>query len=362
MVKNPLPWIKYCDRKWTLQAFLNEPFNEHLLRSVHDFIEDWNNGKMQFEQKTSGSTGKPKIILISRSQMIASAKATLESLNLKAGDTALLTINPEFIGGKMMIVRCLVGQLNLIIGNVSGNPLKNLKEPTAIDFYSFVPYQLLNILNESGTAISMLSQSKAIILGGAAVPEVLKDRIKENLDTVKVYSTYGMTETISHVALQLINSKNIEPYKALQDIKFSVDENDCLIIHAPQITGEGSLKTKDVVSLISPTEFYWKGRFDFVINSGGIKIHPEELEKEIATLLQNENIPNRFFIFGKEDEKLGNAVQLIIEGDYDTNFISSLLKKHLLKYHLPKNIFRSPKFIETENGKINRIETITTLK
>lgn len=353
-------WIQFQGRKFTIIDFAKhyKSSESRTLKVIVDFIDDWYAPTPYILQKTSGSTGNPKTIKIAKTQITASALATLETLGVRSGDHALLSINPEFIGGKMMIARAIIGDLNLTIGSIAGNPLIDLSLEEPVDFFSFVPYQLDKVLDESPEYIRVLDQSKAIILGGAPVSELLTKKIQSNFNNSKVFSTYGMTETVSHVALKLINSKKDEAFKALKNITFSINENNCLLIEAPEISGQKRLTTNDVVNLISPTEFHWLGRYDFVINSAGIKIQPEVLEKEINHIFNQESISNRFFVFGLPDEKLGQAVHLLIEGVIDTVKILHLLKEQLQPYHIPKKILTMNNFTETGSGKINRAKTI----
>ncbi|ADR20518.1 O-succinylbenzoic acid--CoA ligase [Marivirga tractuosa] len=356
-------WIQFQGKQYTFNQFIEKNQNVEFeqIRSVINFIADWQSASSYILQKTSGSTGKPKSIKITKSQIKASAVATLNTLKIKANDHAVLCINAEYIGGKMMIARSIIGNLNLIIAPTTGNPLRGFKAKEPIDFFSFVPYQFERILEESPEQIPLLDNSKAIILGGAPVSDSLAEKITSNISKAKVYSTYGMTETVSHVALKLINSGKNEAFEALENIKFSVDERNCLVIHAPKITGKDILVTNDVVDLLSPTAFLWLGRHDFVINSGGIKIHPEILEKEIAELFQNTKINNRFFAFGLPDKKLGYSLNLVLEGNAESKSVHQLLKQHLKAFHSPKNVFTIEKFVETDNGKINRLKTIDKL-
>lgn len=356
-------WIQFQGDKLSISDFTQKYKNDknEQLKTVVDFIKDWQSDSPYISQKTSGSTGTPKTIKISKSQIEASALATLNTLEIKASDHALLCINPEYIGGKMMIARALLGGLNLSIAPISANPLKGFKIQEPIDFFSFVPYQFERILDESPDKVQFLDKSKAIILGGAPVSNSLAKKIKSKLLKAKVYSTYGMTETVSHVALKLINSDKNEAFKALENIKFSIDERNCLVIHAPQISGQDKLITNDVIELISSTEFQWLGRHDFVINSGGIKIHPEIIEKEMTEILEKSDINNRFFAFGLPDEKLGESLNLMIEGKFENEKILDLLKQNLKAFHVPKKVFTTDEFVETGNGKINRLRTIENM-
>ncbi|WP_375577677.1 AMP-binding protein [Marivirga tractuosa] len=353
-------WIHFEGTKYTIKDFIDKHqfSSEESIRTIVNFIKDWQSATSYILQKTSGSTGKPKTIKISKSQIKASALATLETLDLKVGENALLCINPEYIGGKMMIARSLIGELNLSIAPIIGNPLKDYPTHETIDFFSFVPYQFEKILEESPSKIPFLNNAKAIILGGAPVSESLAERIKKNFNITKVYSTYGMTETVSHVALKLINSDENEAFKALKNIRFSTDERNCLIIHAPEISGQNQLITNDVVNLISSTEFHWLGRYDYVINSGGIKLHPEILEKEIEVIFEKNHIDKQFFVFGLPDEKLGESLNLLVEGSIDNGQLQKLFKENLPAFHAPKKIFSIKQFTKTESGKINRLRTI----
>ena len=356
-------WIQFQNEKISLVDFIHKYKNKQneLLNKVIEFIKDWESDSTHISQNTSGSTGKPKTIKISKSQIKESALATLNTLDIKAGDHALLCINPEYIGGKMMIARALIGRLNLSIAPVSGNPLQDFEDQEIVDFFSFVPYQFEKILDDSPDKIQFLDKSKAIILGGAPVSVTLAEKIKSMLSKTKVFSTYGMTETVSHVALKLINSDQNEVFKALENIKFSVDNRNCLVIHARKISGQDKLITNDVVDLISSTEFHWLGRHDFVINSGGIKIHPEIVEKEITGIFEEAKIKNRFFAFGLADEKFGESLNLVVEGKINKERIIKQLKQKLKAFYVPKKVFSIEKFMETENGKINRLKTIENI-
>jgi O-succinylbenzoic acid--CoA ligase len=357
-------WLQFEGIKYSLTDFV-ETFSinsQEPIKTIVSFIRDWQSDGRFISQKTSGSTGKPKIIEIAKTQIKASALATLKTLNLTSGDTSLLCINPEYIGGKMMIARAIIGGLNLTIAPIISNPLKGYASNETIDFFSFVPYQFEKILDESANRIEFLNNSKVIILGGAPVSDTLANKIKLKIKNPKVYSTYGMTETVSHVALKLLNSEKKEAFQALQGITFSTDKRDCLQIYAPQISGKEQLLTNDVVNLLSPTEFHWLGRYDYVINSGGVKIHPEVLEKDIAALFERNRITSRFFIFGLPDERLGESMNLMLEGHLDESYLSKLMKENLKAFHSPKKIFFIKAFIETESGKINRIETIKKIK
>ncbi|MFQ3214536.1 MAG: O-succinylbenzoic acid--CoA ligase [Marivirga sp.] len=328
-----------------------------LERQVVRFIQVWKNPELSVTQQTSGSTGVPKEIKLLKSQMMASARSTVKALKLIAGDKAYLSVHPDYIGGKMMIVRAIEHHLTLIIGPIIANPLKDLQDNVLVDFFSFVPYQLQTILEESAAKIKMLNKAKAIILGGAAVSNTLEQLIKEKL-TAPCYSTYGMTETVSHVALKRLNGNLVGGvFHAIAGVQFAINAHGCLIIYAPHITNVAALLTNDVVRLISPTQFEWLGRHDFIINSGGIKIQAEELEQRIGQLLNEQGIHNNFFVFGKAHEKWGEQLTLLIEASEPIMAIESYLKD-LPKTKRPKQIYYLDRFLYTGNDKLNRADSI----
>lgn len=331
------------------QSFL--PVNE-LEVAVSDIINKWNSNEPIFEFLTSGSTGKPKKIQLKRDQLAASASATIEALNLKSHHTAMLCINPQFIGGTMMIIRALVNEMPLLLKEPSGNPLKHVE--TKVDFIALVPLQLHEILRNPTTK-KKLSEVRTVIVGGGAVNKNILSEI-ENLPC-KIYSTYGMTETVSHIALRKLNGVDkSEYYSTLPEVKIRTDDRDCLIINAPS-TDSKDIVTNDIVEIYDSTTFKWIGRFDNAINTGGIKINSELLEEKISLILHDHKISNNFFISSLPDEKLGEKIVLFLEADQVTDTFKGELKKRLSKFECPKEVFIINKFQYTDNSKINRLAT-----
>ncbi|MEY3236405.1 MAG: 2-succinylbenzoate--CoA ligase [Bacteroidota bacterium] len=314
---------------------------------VQNFIQDWYSKDLVIQTKTSGSTGEAKIISLEKSKMIVSAKKTLSFLGLKKGDTALLCLPLNSIAGKMMIVRAIVGELNLVVGLIDSNPLQHVQHK--IDFVALVPLQFQNSIENNSTKLKSI---KSIIVGGGPISSKLEKQVITS--NVKAFQTYGMTETISHVALREIGNKKDSHYHALDGISFS-EKNEQLIIHYPEI-GIKEMQTTDIVKLISPTNFEWIGRTDFIINVGGIKLNPEEIE----TIL-SEYINSPFIISSVSDDKLGEIVILLIEGDEAFTIDDATLQKKLKKFAIPKHIYYLPSFYWTSSGKVNRIETLKLL-
>jgi len=320
-----------------------------LINKIEGFLLEWRNPSLFIETFTSGSTGKPKRIKISKEQMIASAKMTGEFLKIKKNENALLNLSIDSIAGKMMVVRAVILELNLYVTSVSNNPFKDQINLPPIDFIALVPIQVQRVLNEN---YSSLLKIRNIIIGGGEV----SNQIINNLQKlgVNAFQTFGMTETISHFAMRKISPIYNNNYSTLPGITISKDSSDRLIVNAPNLAIE-NLASNDIVELINPTTFNWKGRADFVINSGGIKLHPEVIEQKISDI-----IPIPYFISSEKDDILGNRLILLIETSKDN---SSQIKKEdlksvLSKYELPKKIYTLEKFIRTSTNKINRIETL----
>lgn len=315
-----------------------------LKNKILAFIEEWNSTAETITVNTSGSTGTPKKTEILKSHMVISAKKTLNYFALNPGDTALLCLSPETIAGKMMIVRSIVGELNLVVSDVNSNPLKNCDHK--LDFIALVPLQVEELLK---TDSDKLISIQTILVGGGPIHASLSTKLREQ--NIKAFHSYGMTETISHVAIRKVGLGETDTFEALNGIEFS-QENGRLHVHYPEI-GHSNLATNDIIELIDNHHFKFKGRADFIVNSGGIKINPETVEELLST-----SIEISFFISGIPDEQLGQRLILLVEGTVAQAPTLFELKSLLPKFHNPKEVYFLPKFIRTESGKINRLETL----
>ncbi len=322
-------------------------FSKKLSASTQQFLQEWFSNDDSIVVQTSGSTGNPKSISIKKEFMVNSALATGVFLNLSEKITALLCLPTNYIAGKMMLVRALVLGWKIDVITPNSRPLYGIKK--TYDFTAMIPLQLYNSIDD-------LHKIKKLIVGGGLVSSQLQEKI-QNVST-QVFVTYGMTETVTHIAMKrLQNSKfKIKNYKLLPNIKISKDQRNCLVIDAPKIASERII-TNDVIKIISETEFEWLGRFDNVINSGGIKLHPEQIEEKLSKI-----ILQRFFVVGVSDEILGEKLVLIIELKNRTvkSIIKSKINKlrTLTKYEIPKKIYFVPNFIETDTKKIQRKKTL----
>ena len=311
-------------------------------KDVNQFISEWYSSDDEMIVQTSGSTGKPKSISVKKKCMRNSAQLTGKTFNLKEGDTALLCIPMKYIAGKMMVVRALELGLDLKVVEPSSNPLNGIKE--IVDFSAMVPFQLENSLNQ-------LNKIKTLIIGGGQVSPKLVEKLQ--IESTQVYETYGMTETLTHVAIKPLNGPNISDlFRALDGIHFEKDDRGCLAIHASALNPV-PIVTNDLVELIDENSFRWLGRFDNVINSGGVKIIPELVEAKLLSIIPN----NRFFINGESDESLGEKVVLVVEGN-----VIEISFDSLEKFEKPKEIYFISEFLETESGKIRRGETLKIIQ
>ncbi len=323
-------------------------------KSVWTFIVDWFNPQVKsIIVKTSGSTGKPKAISHRKEFMRNSASLTFKVLNIVDMRSALLCLPANKISGMMMLVRAFENRMILECIEPSANPLLKLDASMEIDFAAFTPMQFSKVIT-SKKAFNKAEKIKTVILGGEGISDELLLTIKRMKNNV--YATFGMTETISHIALKKLNGKNADKYfRVLPSIRISVNKVNCLVVNAPKL-GVKNLVTNDVVKIISPTQFEWIGRIDNVINSGGLKIHPEEIE---AILRSKTDVP--LFIAGIKDAITGEKPCLILEKKSLSKRKIEELKTAfsvLDKKSRPKEIWLVSEFVKTPNGKLKRKETI----
>lgn len=315
-------------------SFIKE--GEDFEKPVGNFLLDWFDGKSYIEMETSGTTGEPKTISVSKQAMVDSAIATGDFFELQPGDKALQCLPVKYVAGKMMLVRAMILGLDLEFVAPSSHPLTD--NEIDFDFVAMVPLQAQN-------SIPQLSKVKKLIIGGAAVNKNLEKQLLK-LPT-QIFETYGMTETITHIAARKLGEK---AFTVLPNITLSYDDRNCLVIHAPRISSD-VIVTNDIVEPINENQFIFLGRIDNVINSGGIKIIPELVENKISR-----RISQRFFIASKPDNELGEKVVLVIEGEKKD--LDPAIYSLLDKYEKPKEVLFISKFKDTFSGKIMRKETL----
>lgn len=309
-------------------------------KSIGDFLLDWFDEKSYIDLQTSGTTtGEPKIIRTDKQTMVNSALATGDFFELSPGDKALYCLPTKYIAGKMMLVRSFILGLDIDFVAPTSHPLN--KNETIYDFVAMVPLQAQN-------SLAGLKNVKKMIVGGAKMSKSLeKSLLKVKTD---VYETYGMTETITHIAAKKVGEK---AFSLLPNIQISQNDKNCLVIDAPKISAE-PIVTNDLVEIIDGNQFVFLGRSDNVVNSGGIKLIPEQIEEKLSN-----EIHSRFFVGGIADPDLGEKLILVIEGEKtDLNGVSFDM---LDKYEKPKEVFYVSKFMETENGKVKRKEILLSI-
>jgi len=322
----------------------NLSFQTDFEHKIKKFLDEWFSDGSTVKVQTSGSTGTPKIFEIEKEKMLNSAVMTCNFLGLKEGDKALLCLPVEYISGKMMVVRSIERKLKLIVSDPSLKPVEHLSEE--IDFCAMTPLQVENSLDK-------LHLIKNLIIGGAAVSESLKRKIAQNkrIKSIRIFETYGMSETLSHIALKQLMPEPQDYFTAFENVSVSIDERGCLKIYAPNVNAE-VLQTNDLVEIKNGKQFKFLGRLDNVINSGGAKIFPEILE----TLVKKE-ITNEAVFIGLKDESLGQKLILVIEGSESADLIEKIAGISFEKsFHKPKEIIFIEDIPRTPNGKVNRIE------
>ena len=332
--------------------------------TLEEFLSEWNNGSDRVLVHTSGSTGKPKPMMVEKKRMLNSARITCDFLGLKPGDSALLCMSLDYIAGKMVVVRSIERHLHLISVPPSGHPLKDVDEE--ITFAAMVPMQVYNTLQVPEER-ERLTHIRHLIIGGGAIDAALEQELQSLPGDIAIWSTYGMTETLSHIALRRINGDEAsEWYQPFDSVHISQTEEGCLVIDAPQVCAE-TLVTNDIVEIepyiynkVEKLRFRIKGRKDNVICSGGIKIQIEEVE----TLLKP-HLEKPFMLAKKKDEKFGEIAVLLSE-DEDIKKVEATVRRLLsdesekssdhkkYKYWIPKEFRYVEHLPLTETGKPKR--------
>jgi O-succinylbenzoic acid--CoA ligase len=309
---------------------------------LEEFLLTWNSPSPTFEVNTSGSTGKPKTMLLSKSACIESAKRTIAYFALNPGDRAYLCLSLDTIAGKMMVIRALVGSLNLYVGPVSRDSLLYL--PEEINFCAVVPLQLNYALDHYPEHLNKVNY---ILVGGAGLNAERINVLKSQQLTI--FQSYGMTETLSHIALKRSGYIHDEWYTTLPGVHLQ-QRNGTLVIN-DLVTGVKDLVTTDAVELISENSFKFIGRTNLMINSGGVKLAVETIEQLCSPI-----ITAPFFIIGTPDIEFGECVTLVIEGETPYDIVFPELTFPL--YHQPRKILFIKPFHYTLSGKIDRIKTM----
>jgi O-succinylbenzoic acid--CoA ligase len=315
---------------------------------VLDFASKLLDDKAKIKVETSGSTGKPKVIKFAKSAFAVSARATNTHFSLHSESTALLALPMRYIAGKMMVARAILGGYNLLAIEPDGTPLKNIAN-TRIDFMPLTPYQALKSAEETPASLRNVG---AVLIGGAQVSEALQARLSSL--GVKAYVSFGMTETLSHFAIATLDKNPEIKYAPLKGVSLKTKKNGQLSVKWKGIT-DGWLSTNDLVDL-HDEGFVWLGRGDHLINSGGIKVIPEMVEKRLAHLIHG-----NFFVAGIPHKRLGEEVALFVETRNSPYPVSLTDVQHALSdtpFWQPRKIVDVERFLYTASGKVKRKEVV----
>ena len=325
--------------------------------TVDEFIKQWRDASPTIEVHTSGSTGDPKVMRVEKRRMLASARATCDFLGLQEGDTALLCMSVDYIAGKMMVVRAIERGLQLLTVEPSSHPLAASvfvdEIGQKLDFAAMVPMQVYCSLQVPRER-ELLGQIGHVIIGGGPLDEALEQELKGMANAI--WHSYGMTETLSHVALRRVSGSEASPwFTPMPGVTLSVDENQCLVIDAPHLCPE-RLVTRDVVEMEQGSQrFKVLGRIDNVINTGGIKLHIEQVERQLAG-----HIARPFLITKRPDAQFGEMVVMLLQGtDEDIPAARAASEEFLDKYARPKRIIAVPELPMTPNAKPDRRQAET---
>jgi len=314
-------------------------------KKIYRFIQEWLDEKDYIIQNSSGTTGKNKEFKLSKKSMAISAQKTCSLFGLTFGQSIMLCLPIEYIAGKMVIVRAFTGGLNLQYTEPTSMP--DISGFGKIDFCSMVPLQAYNSLN----SIETLRRIKKLIIGGAEIREELEVMLRDLPN--EVYATYGMAETCSHVAIrQISGTQHDRFFQAIPGVTFTVDDRGCLIIDTDYL--DHTIITNDFVDLVDKTSFRWIGRYDSLINSGGVKIIPEEIESVVSKMTGLDCA-----VIGMADKKLGEKVVLVLEkgtSEITEKELESLLKKELPKKFQPKEIIFVDELPRNHSFKVDRLK------
>lgn len=304
------------------------------------FLMDWLDEKDYVEVNTSGSTGTPRALKIPKQQMVDSALATGDFFGVTVGHSGLMCLPASYIAGKMMFVRAMILGLNVELVTPSSHPLEQTDK--TFDFAAMVPLQAVN-------SIAQLHRVGTLLVGGGKLSLESRELLKKA--DCNVFETFGMTETVTHFAARNIKTEKF--FKTLPGVSISTDNQKHLKVKMPWMDEE--ITTNDVVDIVSESEFDWLGRADFVVNSGGIKLFPEQIEAKMEKFMLTP-----FFLAGKPCDQLGERLILVVEGPKVT--LSKRLFEDLSEFEKPKEIYFVDHFVRSPSGKIRRTETLKKIQ
>lgn len=313
---------------------IEESANNELVSFVRNIVENPEEIKVQ----SSGSTGKPKVFTFTYQQYRASANISIRYFGLKEGMSCLLPMSLKHIGAQLMLVRAFETKMKIDIVTASSDLSDFLQ--SGYDFVPMVPTQFL-MSYESNS--SCFQKVKTVLLGGSSITQDVQE-IAKRLPT-QVFSSYGMTETLTHVGVKELSSKE-NNYQILPGFKLSLNESNCLEIEAPHFSEKQI--TNDVARL-NGNSFEILGRLDNVIITGGLKVQAEEVEKKLA-----DELNQTFYVSSSADSKWGQVLTLVLSkslNEVQNNFLQHYNEKSASHLKIRKVVVDE---VEVYNGKIKR--------
>ena len=336
---------------------------------IHHLIGDIDMTQQEFENiwrdsdgyvtcHTSGSTGEPKEIRLSKAFMRESARRTNEFFGIGNGSRLHTCLDFKYIASMMMAVRADEASCLLTSEEPSSHPLGGIVEDEAVDLLSVVPAQMEWILDST----TRWRGIRNILVGGSAIPSIIRKRIA--LSGYNVWESYGMTETASHIALRKVGTEET-PFRTLEGIDVAVNGEGCLVVAMP---GGLKLTTTDIAEITAPNEFTIKGRADHAVISGGIKIHPEELERCLGPFIAFD-----YCLSSVPDDKWGEKLVMVVESpgeEIEEGLLRAAVEVRLRQYRKrlelgvksPKDVVIVPRLPRTAKGKVDRTALRTQLQ
>jgi O-succinylbenzoic acid--CoA ligase len=286
---------------------------------------------------TSGTTGLPQGAILTHAAVQASARITSSWLDVASTDHWLCCLPVAHIGGLSVITRALW----------AGTPLTVLPtaDPQGIDVAAAKGATLVSLVVAALDRVQP-EQFRSILLGGSAIP------VHRPANTV---ATYGMTETgsgivydgfaLDEVGLRIVDGEiQVKTPSALR----------CYRDGTNPFTSDGWLPTGDGGSLAPDGRLTVTGRLAEVINSGGEKVWPAEVERVLGAKGHT-----RLAIVGRPDPDWGEVVTIVSEADAPLSGLSleeirDLLRDSLPGYALPRRLDLVTELPRTAMGKVIR--------
>jgi O-succinylbenzoic acid--CoA ligase len=303
-----------------------------------DWVKRWNSRDSNFTFLTSGTSGSAKEILFSREQIEKSAWRTAQFFKWSDGMEVLHSLPMQYVAGRMNVLRALITKQSVWKMTpkveMTSNDFYRLEN---IEWWTLTPPMLSSFLSIEQP---VLTKAK-LLVGGAPVVQSLIDKAQGVGN--EIWESYGAAETLTHIALRKLNGNDkSKGFKPLHGVSIKMTEQGMAIDDG--FLGN-AVVTSDLGTWINDKEFIVEGRIDDIINSGGVKINPLEVEKII-----HQHMKEAGFVKGSKDDRWGQIVTWVVK--YDTiipqDWQDWFISQPLLK---PKLIVRVDVLPQNENGK-----------